>query len=355
MRIINVFLSKPGTIRIEKRLITEKGLPSGFIITDTNLEDSYPALLEGRKYCVSEAGKRGKSIPNYERILRKLIETDEDTLVAFGGGMVGDLAGFVASTYKRGIPLIQVPTSLLWIILLVRARYFRIIQIENSAEKVMPLTEFSIAMVDSSIGGKNGINLDMVKNIIGTFYQPSSVIIDPSFLQTLPEKEFKNGIAEIIKYNVLFGKPDFERLKRGISKNDGDLKEIIFQCCKSKVDIVEIDEFDRNVRHCLNFGHTIGHAIKLLYNLSHGEAISIGMVKEAEIGEKLNLFSHEEIIQLKNILINNNLPTERPKNLGVERILNLIKQDKKGSFVFAFDEKNYAVHVDEMLVREVLK
>ncbi|VVB78277.1 3-dehydroquinate synthase [uncultured archaeon] len=306
-------------IIIRRGQVKDDKLPEGFVITDTNLYHYYKDLISSENYII-KAGEESKSLENYFKILNNV---NRDTIVAFGGGVTGDLAGFIASTYKRGINLIQVPTSL-------------------------------VAMTDSSIGGKNGVNLGEKKNYVGTIYQPALILIDPELLKTLPEKEFKNGLAEVIKYGHLFGSPS---LKLVSSKNlsDEDIEKIIIECCKNKVKIVEKDQFDKGYRHILNFGHTVGHAIEILYNLSHGEAISIGMIKELEIGNRLGIIDKKQIENLKNALVSVGLPIELPKDLDVDKVLKIMKSDKKGKFKFAFDEKNYDYYVEEETVRECLK
>ena len=306
-------------IELGQGLILEKGLPEGFVITDSNLFEKYGFLIKGR-YFVIEVGEKSKSLENYSEVIKKL--ENEERIVALGGGVVGDLAGFVASTYKRGIDLIQVPTSLM-------------------------------AMVDSSIGGKNGVNVGEKKNYLGTIYQPKKILIDTQFLKTLPEEEFRSGVAEIIKYGIIFGKLSLARLGRGVFVRDYDLKEIISECVRIKLSVVSRDERDLGYRHVLNFGHTVGHALELIYGLKHGEAIAIGMVAEMKIGK--NFFSDEMVGEVEKVIEANGLSVNLPKNLDVERILQLMKQDKKGSFVFAFGEKNYNVSLAEKEVKEFLK
>jgi len=322
--IIEVKTNRAYNIEIASGLIMRKGLPEGFVITDENIRNLYPIWIPSEKNFVIKPGEKSKSIANYRKAAERLSETDEQAIIAFGGGVVGDLAGFVASTYKRGISLVQVPTSLM-------------------------------AMVDSSIGGKTAVNLGDLKNYLGTINQPKAVLIDPSFLRTLPLKEFRNGLAEVIKYSYLFGTPDMGKLAEKVNKDDLELKEIIFQCCQNKARVVEIDETDKGYRHILNFGHTIGHAIELLYGLSHGEAISIGMAKESELAVKLGLSNKEKLEKLKKALLANSLPIDFPANFDLEKTLKLMANDKKGKFVFAFDEKNYNVQLEEKIVREALK
>lgn len=311
-------------IKIRKGIVGGRKLPGGFVITDKNVFKNYKRLIEqsGNRYFVIKSGENSKSIETYAKIIKNL--KDDDRIISFGGGVVGDIAGFVASTYKRGVPLIQVPTTLL-------------------------------AMVDSSIGGKNGINLKKKKNYLGTIYQPKMVLIDPLFLETLPLNEFRNGIAEIIKYGMIFNKPLLKRIEKKLNATDEDLERIIACCCKIKAKVVELDEQDKGYRHTLNFGHTIGHALELLHNLKHGQAISIGMIKEAELGKRLGLIKDEEINLLRRALNINGLQTELPRGADIDKIIELMKADKKGPLVFALSQKHPSIKIDIGLVGDILK
>jgi 3-dehydroquinate synthase len=309
-------------IIIQRGIIKNNKLPDGFIITDANVYDNYKEIFDNRKFFCIDAGEKSKNLETYFKIL-KAIPENMGTIIALGGGVVGDISGLVASTYKRGIKLIIIPTTLL-------------------------------GMVDSSIGGKNGVDLGEKKNYIGTICQPSLVMIDPELLKTLPEKEFKNGLAEVIKYSHLFESPSLNLVG---SKNfsDENIEKIIIECCKNKVKVVEKDIFDKSYRHILNFGHTIGHAIEILYCLSHGEAISIGMIKELEIAEKMGLADKNEIEKIKKSFVSAGLPIKLPQNIDVEKVLEIMKSDKKGKFNFAFSEKNYDIEVNEKVIRECLE
>ncbi|HDL02218.1 MAG TPA: 3-dehydroquinate synthase [Candidatus Pacearchaeota archaeon] len=308
-------------IKIENGCVLGKGLPEGFVITDKNVFEKYGSLVKGEKFIIG-VGEKSKSLEVYGEILKELGDTKR--IIALGGGVVGDLVGFVASTYKRGIDLIQVPTTLL-------------------------------AMVDSSIGGKTGINLGEKKNYVGTFYQASGVLIDLLFLEKLPEEEFRNGVAEIVKYGLVFGVPSLERLEKGIFLTDEDLSEIISQCVDYKVEVVGKDKLDKGFRHVLNFGHTIGHAIELVFSLRHGEAISIGILIEMKLGKMKGIFTDEQINVAEKILKKNGLPVYLPVNLDIDNMISLMKQDKKGSLVFSFNEENQEVVFDESEIREVLE
>ncbi len=318
---ITVKTKKPYSIQINKGLIINKGLPKGFLVTDTNIVKNYPNFIK-KDSLVFSPGEENKTFKNYLRIVYFL--DHKDSIIALGGGVIGDLTGFVASTYKRGINLIQIPTSL-------------------------------TAMVDSSIGGKNGINIMDRKNYLGTIYQPEKVLIDPLFLNTLSKKEFKNGLAEIIKYSFIFNTPPLKRTKAGISIEDSDLEDIIFYCCEAKAKVVEEDEKDKAYRHTLNFGHTIGHAIELAHRLNHGQAVSIGMMKEAELGFKLGIIDKDFYQELKKALSVNGLNTKLPADLNIEKTLEIMESDKKGKFIFAFNQENYSVKVNPSDIRECLK
>ncbi len=225
-------------------------------------------------------GENSKSAENYIKILNKLATfqlSRSDVLFALGGGVVGDLTGFVASTYLRGIKFIQVPTTLL-------------------------------AMVDSSVGGKTAINLDAGKNLAGAFYQPSLVICDYSSLSTLPREIFFDGCAEVIKYGIINDKNLFERLQNPIAPQ---IASVIETCVKNKSDIVSADEYDNSSRQLLNLGHTVGHAIEKLSNftVSHGKAVAIGTAAITRCAYKLGYCSEHDALQTEQLLAKYNLPT----------------------------------------------
>ena len=318
--------TKLSKIEVEKGIIKKRGLPEGFVITDRNIFERYKNLIKDKKLCfIITPGEESKSIQVYTQILNRLAEIEDiSAIIAFGGGVVGDIAGFVASTFKRGVNLIQVPTTLL-------------------------------AMVDSSIGGKNGIDLGMKKNYVGTIYQPKEILIDSSFLDSLSDREIRNGLAEIIKHSYLLDSPKLIRFKVKVNKDDKDINEIILKSAEVKIKIVENDVHDKGLRRSLNFGHTIGHSIELLYGLSHGEAISIGMMKEALLAKRLGFAGNEKINDLKTALINNNLPIDWPENSNADEIIKIMECDKKGKFSFAFDSEHFNEVVDEDSIRFFLK
>ncbi|GAA3009285.1 3-dehydroquinate synthase [Tetragenococcus solitarius] len=231
------------------------------------------------------SGEASKSLEMAELLYSKLTQnnfTKNDGIIALGGGVVGDLAGFVAATYMRGLHFLQIPTSLL-------------------------------AQVDSSIGGKTAVNMAVAKNLIGSFYQPDGVLIDPDVLDTLPQSRLKEGVAEIIKAAAIADTHLWQLLDR--LKNLDELKrcaeEVIVPALKVKKQVVEEDEFDQNQRLILNFGHTIGHAIEKnagFDTISHGESIAIGMVKITEHAEEIGLTAKTTTRKLQQMLSKFDLP-----------------------------------------------
>ena len=280
------------------------------LLGDTNVLPIYEeqvknALLECRFIYSSfklPAGERFKRLETIQYIYKNLAErefTRSDFIVALGGGVTGDMAGFAAATYLRGIGIIQVPTSLL-------------------------------AQIDSSVGGKTGVDLPEGKNLVGAFYQPDLVLIDPDTLSTLPPRFFSDGMGEAIKCGCIRSKELFNIVKNNRIQNRMD--DIIFRCVDIKRSIVEHDEFDTGERMLLNFGHTFGHALEKLYNYgkySHGEAISIGMAMMARYGEAAGITKRGTTRQIINVLKKYKLPFE--DSIDIEKILEATILDKKGS------------------------
>ena len=255
------------------------------------------------------SGEAAKSIHTCLEVVEKLIQAGADrtsALIALGGGVVGDITGFIASTYMRGIPYVQVPTTLL-------------------------------SQVDSSIGGKTAIDLPTGKNLMGSFHQPKAVFIDLSFLQTLPEREFKSGLAEIVKCGIIDDPALFATLESAadeIARRDVDfLEKIIARTCQIKKGMVELDETDKGMRRYLNFGHTIGHALEAEsdYRLSHGESVSVGMIAAALLSERLNYLPSSERVRIAAMVADLGLPHRVPGNSSAEGILSRLKVDKKKS------------------------
>lgn len=253
------------------------------------------------------AGERSKNCQTVLDLSNRLLDVNVDrksALIALGGGVTGDLAGFVASVYMRGIPVIQVPTTLM-------------------------------AQVDSSIGGKTGINLPTGKNLLGTFHQPEIVLTDIKFLETLPEEEFNNGLSEVVKYGAISGEPLFGKLEDGIDrvlKRDmGLLEEIIAMACMIKADIVGQDEKENDVRCMLNFGHTLGHAIETAsrYTISHGSGVAVGMIAAVRLSERISVLAREEARRIEQLIEALGLDRRVPRGISTDDILMALRQDKK--------------------------
>ncbi len=249
-------------------------------------------------------GEQSKSFDILPSIYKQLLSykiTRSDLVIALGGGVIGDLAGFVAGTYLRGLSLVQIPTSLL-------------------------------AQVDSSVGGKVAVDLAEGKNLVGAFVHPMCVLIDPDTLKTLPERFISDGMGEVIKYACLFDKEMFESLKSYEDFNElyKDIEKVIYQCVDYKRKVVEEDVFDKGKRMLLNFGHTLGHAIEQYYGYktySHGEAVSIGMVQLTYISEKHGLTNLGTSTLILDLCQKYNLPVT--SHLQVDHLMNAIALDKK--------------------------
>lgn len=283
-------------------------------------------------------GESYKTLETAGELYNKLAELHAERgtpIIAFGGGVIGDLAGFTAATYQRGVPFIQIPTTLL-------------------------------SQVDSSIGGKVAVNHGKLKNNVGAFYQPLTVISDTETLKTLPKKEFRSGLAEVIKSAVIKSETLFAyleaNLKSILNLNDEALAEIVFQTAKIKASVVEQDETDGGIRNILNFGHTIGHAIETVSNfsVSHGEAVAIGMVKETEIAVKLGILESSKLIKLSSLIEKAGLPVKMPK-LDTANLIKALMHDKKttgGKIKIILPEKIGEViiyeNLDPKLIEEVL-
>ncbi len=265
----------------------------------------------------------------------------DSVVIALGGGVVGDIAGYVAASYTRGVPYVQIPTTL-------------------------------VACVDSSIGGKTAVDTAYGKNLIGAFHQPWAVFIDVNTLLTLKAKEIREGLAEVIKYGVIKDSELFsfldEKMDLVFSYNKEALSYIIRTGCEIKGYVVENDERESNLRKILNFGHTVGHAVENLsdYTISHGEAISIGMVTEGKIAVEMKIWNENELDKMTALIQKAGLPTEVPHYMKVEKIIDAMKLDKKarggiiemvlpqsiGEMVTVNDV--YGITIDENLVEKII-
>ncbi len=274
------------------------------LVTDEHILHLYPQLFKGHKTLVLPPGESSKSLETIGRLTKELIAleaTRKTTLIGVGGGVVTDITGLLASVYMRGVPFGFVPTTLL-------------------------------AMVDAAVGGKNGVNAGLNKNIIGTISQPAFILFDAGFLDTLPDEEWSNGFAEIIKYACIFDTDMFAELeKNSISAyrthGNAELDALIERCVTWKNRTVTEDEHEQGVRKLLNFGHTAAHAIENLYELSHGKAVAIGMVIACMLSEQETGLDKSVAVRLKELSGKYGLPVRH--DINVKQVMAILKMDKK--------------------------
>lgn len=310
-----IFIGENILDTISPFLLSKKWGNKYLIITDSNVKSIYAEKLNENlkangldSYIFAfPAGEQQKTIQTKIDIENFMFENKfgrDSVILALGGGVVGDLSGFTASTFNRGIPYIQIPTTIL-------------------------------AQVDSSIGGKTAVDVPYGKNLIGTFYQPKAVFIDPMVLNTLPIEEFYAGLAEVIKHAVIQDKEHFSQLidlnDKILKKDPETLANVIERNCGIKQRVVEQDEKEGNLRRILNFGHTIGHAIEQLmdFSLLHGECVAIGMLIEAEISKEMGYLKDNDVKDIQNLIESYRLPITIPNNLKAEDIYNSTLLDKK--------------------------
>lgn len=253
-------------------------------------------------------GEQFKSLAVLDTVFTALLEKSharDTTLIALGGGVIGDLTGFAAACYQRGVRFIQVPTTLL-------------------------------SQVDSSVGGKTAVNHPLGKNMIGAFYQPASVIVDIDCLSTLPAREFASGLAEVIKYGIILDGAFFtwleENLDALLALDSEALAYCIRRCCELKAEVVAADERESGLRALLNLGHTFGHAIETEMgygNWLHGEAVSVGMVMAARTAQRLGQFNEADVQRIITLLQRANLPVSGPKEMAVDAYMPHMMRDKK--------------------------
>ncbi|WP_019122447.1 3-dehydroquinate synthase [Brevibacillus massiliensis] len=308
-----------GLLQQISALLAERGVSSSsklLVVTDTNVAKHYVQPLcdqlaaGGYKavQAVVEAGEQAKRLAVYEQVMTTAIEAGLDrksVVIALGGGVIGDLAGFVAATFMRGIPFVQVPTTLL--------------------------------AHDSSVGGKVAVNHPLGKNMIGAFHQPLMVVYDTGTLSTLPRREIAAGFAEIIKHGLIADEAFVEWLERNAEPLNRLAPDLLAQAiergCAIKASVVAADETEQGMRACLNLGHTFGHAFESLSaysGLNHGEAISIGMVLAARLAERMGMAGQGVADQTKRVLELYGLPTKWPAGIDPEEVLTAMGRDKKG-------------------------
>lgn len=299
----NDLLNKTGEI------LSALGFKKIAIITDNKVWSIYKEELEKSLKCsnihyevlIFLHGENSKSVQNYLKGIDFLAENNyrrSDALLAFGGGVIGDLGGFISATYQRGMQFVQLPTTLL-------------------------------AGVDSSVGGKTAINLKQGKNLLGAFKQPKKVICDLSLYKTMDKKDFLDGVAETIKYSILSSKEMFYELLSPIKQDDLRLEYLVKRCVEYKAKIVALDEQDNDIRRLLNLGHTIGHSIEKLsnYSITHGFAVAIGICYIAKLSYVLNLITKETAKDIVNCIETNDLPIST--NFTPEEIFQNSILDKK--------------------------
>ena len=287
-----------------KKFLSENHFSKVVLIYDLNINSSLvESINQINDQCLTlplDINSSNKTIEQFYSIHEELNKNNIDKsslIIALGGGSIGDLVGFIASTFRRGVSYIQIPTTLL-------------------------------SMIDSSIGGKTGLDLDYGKNLIGTFHHPKAVFIDTIFLKTLSLNELHSGIFEVIKYGIAFDSKLFYFIRENKNQlfEKNILNQIIEWCCKIKSNIIMKDERDSGIRNKLNFGHTIGHALESFYKIRHGEAIGIGMIYAANLSRKVHTLDenkYDDIVDLINFF-------NPPKlDIDIDSILEIIKNDKK--------------------------
>ncbi|HWI90710.1 MAG TPA: 3-dehydroquinate synthase [Flavisolibacter sp.] len=304
------------------------GSAKTIFVTDENVFAAHEKQFKNKSTIVLKAGEEHKNQSTVDSVIKQLIEMEADrktVLVGVGGGVVTDITGYVASIYMRGIPFGFIPTSLL-------------------------------AMVDASIGGKNGIDVGVYKNMVGIIRQPSFLLFDPLLLQTLPDSEWRNGFAEIIKHASIRDSAMFKQLQQNdlgfYQKKKKDLHTLIQRNALLKTKVVQQDEFEKGDRKLLNFGHTLGHALENQYDFSHGQAISIGMAYASKLSQKFSGFKNVE--KVVDLLTQYGLPTFT--EFDKDKVINVLKMDKKkskDSINFILLEKIGKAFIKEISIKEL--
>jgi len=319
MKTISVQLPPPVPVRYDVRIVSEleaaleleiAGPRRWVLIADRNLAGLLGERIANKlgvplfSFAAGEANKTLETWANLSRSLLKAGFGRDSGIVALGGGVTGDIAGFVAATYMRGIPVIQVPSSLL-------------------------------AMIDASIGGKTGVDTPEGKNLIGAFHQPQAVLIDPELLRSLPDTELQAGLAEAVKHGAIADPAYLQFIHANfasiMARDPGALRELVSRSVEIKAGYVNEDPFEAGPRAALNFGHTIGHALERVMNFTmhHGHAVAIGMVIEARIGESLGVTAAGTADTLCDVLKASGLPIELPSQANGAEVLAATATDKK--------------------------
>ena len=322
MKVVEVDLDKRSyPIYIGEALLSDKKLFDKHIssnqllvVTNESVAPLYLKKIENQlsnydyETIIFPDGESTKSLESLNHIITLLMEKKYNRtciLIALGGGVIGDLTGFAAACYQRGVKFIQIPTTLL-------------------------------AQVDSSVGGKTAVNHPLGKNMIGAFHQPSAVFADTTVLSTLPEKEFSAGLAEVIKYGLIRDKEFYNWLEDNIellmSRDNEALSCIIERSCVNKAEVVEEDETESGIRAILNLGHTFGHAIETAMSYKgflHGEAVGCGMLMAADLSMRLGLLEQDQVDKIKSLLERAKLPVKIEKGITLEQMLENMKVDKK--------------------------
>jgi 3-dehydroquinate synthase len=306
-----------------------------FVITDSNVRAAghLEKLIQNQKseieiFVISPAGETSKNMATITAILEAMERAmlGRDTVViALGGGTVGDMAGFAAAIFKRGVPVVQIPTT-------------------------------TVAQADSAVGGKTGVDSSLSKNAFGAFWQPAAVYIDVAALQTLDERQFRAGLVESVKHALIADEEYFEYFEKNIdsilARNPDVLENIAYRNCQIKALVVEADRFEKNQRRALNYGHTIGHAVESAsnYKLLHGEAIAVGIVAAGLIEERLGLAKSPRLGRIKAVLERLGVPTSLPSYIDKADVLELLRYDKKavsGKPLFVLLDKIGSVHTQQ--------
>ncbi|MBW5400138.1 3-dehydroquinate synthase [Brachyspira pilosicoli] len=330
-------------ILVEKGLINDTGKlvkevlrgKRALIVTDDIVDKFYTETVKKSlekeniitSVCVLENGETNKNIESIYNIYSALAKNElsrKDIIIALGGGVIGDMAGYAAATWMRGIDFVQIPTTLL-------------------------------ACVDSSVGGKTGINIKEGKNLVGAFHSPRLVIMDSDVLNTLPKREFNAGMAEVIKHAFLFDKKLLEYLE---NNNNFDMDFILKRNCELKGHIVEIDYKEKKERMFLNFGHTIGHSVENAAGygvLLHGEAVAIGVIFAIEYGIKKNITKDKSLLErAKNIFAKFSLPTEIPSNINLKDAIKLDKKRSNDEINFVFLEDIEKPLINKVSINDIV-